>query len=271
MMFLLPESLKNARILVTNDDGIHAEGINVLANVMAEFSDDVWIVAPELEQSGAGHSLTLHQPLRARQLSERRFTVSGTPTDCVLLGSKQLIGQEKPLSLLVSGINHGDNMAEHVTYSGTIAAAMEGALLNIPSIAFSRAISNDMNPLSWETSAYAVRRVIEGLKGLQWAGDTLLSVNIPDCNVSELKDIRLASQGTRSSHEAPEMRRDPRGRTYYWIGSSDYGNCVHDATTDCALLQQNHITLTPLCLNLTNYYSMDKIKQHLSIQNDAAA
>jgi len=213
----------------------------------------------------------LHQPLRARQLEERRFAVSGTPTDCVLLGAKHLIGQDKPISLLVSGINHGDNMAEHVTYSGTIAAAMEGTLLNIPSIAFSRAITNSENPLSWETSAHAVRRVINELKGLQWDSGTLMSVNIPDCSVSELKDIRLASQGTRSSHEAPEMRRDPRDRTYYWIGSSDYHNCVHDATTDCALLQQNHITLTPLSLNLTNYRIMDKIKEHLSIQNDAAA
>ena len=262
-MFSFPKSLKNARILITNDDGIHAEGIAVLESVMAEFSDDVWVVAPEVEQSGAGHSLTLHQPLRARQIARHRFCVSGTPTDCVLLGAKQLLGQDKPISLLVSGINHGDNMAEHVTYSGTIAAAMEGALLNIPSIAFSRAITEYMAPLSWETSKHAVRSVIETLAGLQWDNDTLLSVNIPDCNISDIKAIRLASQGTRSSHEAPEVRCDPRGRTYYWIGSSDYNNCVHDATTDCALLQQNHITLTPLSLNLTNYSIMDKIKQHL--------
>ena len=238
---------------------------------MSEFSNDIWVVAPEVEQSGAGHSLTLHQPLRARQVEEKRFAVSGTPTDCVLLAVKHLVTQDRPISLLVSGINHGDNMAEHVTYSGTIAAAMEGTLLNIPSLAFSRAITDEARRSSWETAAQAVRIVMQHLKGWRWDKNTLISINIPDCSPNELKRIRPARQGIRSGHETPEVRSDPRGRTYYWIGSSDYSNCVHEATTDCALLQQNHIALTPLSLNLTNHAMLASIEQHLAQPDDAAA
>jgi 5'-nucleotidase len=161
-MHILPESLRHARILISNDDGIHAEGLRVLTEVMQSMSDDVWVVVPEVEQSGAGHSLTLHQPLRVRELGQQRFAVSGTPTDCVLLAAKVLIPKDKPISLMVSGINHGDNMAEHVTYSGTIAAAMEGTLLGIPSIAFSRAIHHE-NHVEWETAIVAVKKTLHAL------------------------------------------------------------------------------------------------------------
>ncbi len=270
-MFAFPDVSKNPRILVTNDDCIHADGINVLQEIMSEFSDDVWVVAPEMEQSGAGHSLTLHQPLRVRSLDERRFAVSGTPTDCVLLAVKHLMTPDKPVSLIVSGINHGDNMAEHVTYSGTIAAAMEGTLLGVPSLAFSRAIKKGSEPLSWETARVSVRNVIQSLQGMRWEKNTLLSVNIPDCAPHELRSIRAAVQGIRSGQEALDIRRDPRGRTYYWLGSSEYPSCVHEATTDCALLQQNHITMTPLSLNLTNHAMLGMIEQHIAQTHDAAA
>jgi 5'-nucleotidase len=270
MMHGLPESLRHARILISNDDGIHAEGLRVLTEVMRSLCDDVWVVAPEVEQSGAGHSLTLHQPLRARAVGEQRFTVSGTPTDCVLLAVKALLPNEKPIDLVVSGINHGDNMAEHVTYSGTIAATMEGALLGIPSIAFSR-FMDDEALRGWETAELAVRKTLQALHGYRWPKRTLLSVNIPDCDVAALGEVRAAEQGIRRGCDAVEVRADPRGRIYYWIGSTDYSDCIHEATTDCAMVQQNHIAVTPISLNLTDYGTMEVMKQHFSCSHDAAA
>jgi 5'-nucleotidase len=266
----IPHSLRDARIVISNDDGIHAEGLRVLAEVMHSLCDDVWVVAPETEQSGAGHSLTLHQPLRVRQLEERRFAVSGTPTDCVLLAAQAILPKDKPISLLVSGINHGDNMAEHVTYSGTIAAAMEGTLLGIPSIAFSRAMLRDDVLIGWDTAAKAVRKVMRALQGYHWNEGTLLSVNIPDCAPHELRDIRPAVQGRRRGNDCLEERIDPRGRTYYWIGCTDYSGCTHEDTTDCALLLQNHITVTPISLNLTNHAMIETMQQQLARPRDAA-
>jgi 5'-nucleotidase len=260
--FSIPKDLNHARILVTNDDGIHAAGINVLAEMMREFSEDVWVVAPETEQSGAGHSLTLHQPLRVRKLAERSFAVSGTPTDCVLLAVKEIIPQDKPVSLIVSGVNHGDNMAEHVTYSGTIAATMEGTLLGYPSIAFSRAVLED-KPLQWETARLAIRQVMQACTGFAWESRTLLSVNIPDCVPAELRPLQLAEQGVRSSIEGLDARIDPRGRSYYWIGGTDYSQCVYDDHTDCATVLANHIAITPISLNLTNYAVMQSMQAFL--------
>jgi 5'-nucleotidase len=258
----IPSALRDARILVSNDDGIHADGLHVLVEAMRRFSDDVWVVAPEVEQSGAGHSLTLHQPLRVRQLEEQRFAVSGTPTDCVLLAVKEILPRDKPVSLLVSGINHGDNMAEHVTYSGTIAATMEGTLLGIPSIAFSRAILHDA-PLQWDTAAKGVHDTISAFTGYAWPAGTLLSVNIPDCAPAELRGLRSAVQGKRRTSDKVDARIDPRGRAYYWIGGTDYSGCTHEEGTDCALLLQHHITVTPISLNLTNHAMLDALSSQL--------
>ncbi len=268
--FSIPTDLKDARILVTNDDGIHAAGIHILAQAMRCFSDDVWVVAPETEQSGAGHSLTLHQPLRSREVAHQQFAVSGTPTDCVLLGIRDILPQDKPPALVVSGVNHGDNMAEHVTYSGTIAAAMEGTLMDIPSLAFSRAICTDQ-PLQWETATQAIKQVITHLVGYSWMKDVLLSVNIPDCTPEELESIKPAIQGRRYGNDSVDARIDPRGRHYYWIGSRDYDPLVHKSDTDCALLQQNHITVTPVSLNLTHHATLNEMHTHLIRSNDAAA
>jgi 5'-nucleotidase len=268
--FIFPHSFHDARILISNDDGIHAEGLRVLTEVMQSLSNDVWVVAPETEQSGAGHSLTLHQPLRVRQLDEQRFAVSGTPTDCVLLAVQAILPKDKPISLLVSGINHGDNMAEHVTYSGTIAAAMEGTLLRIPSIAFSQAMRRDV-PMAWETAAFAVGDVMNSLQGYTWDEGTLLSVNIPECAPSDLRGIRAAHQGQRRSNESLEERCDPRGRSYYWIGCTDYSACEHEASTDCAVVLNNHIAITPISLNLTHQTTIESMQQHFSRTHNAAA
>jgi 5'-nucleotidase len=266
----IPADLASARILVTNDDGVHAEGLHALADVMRSVSDDVWIVAPETEQSGAGHSLTLHQPLRARELEPNRYAVSGTPTDCVLLGVQEILPDDKPVSLVVSGINHGDNVAENVTYSGTIAATMEATLLGIPAIAFSRAIT-DEGVLTWQTAQEAVRHTLRAFAGCPLNADTLLSVNIPDCPVTSLRGIRLAHQGQRAVHDAVDVRTDPRGRAYYWIGGTNLRDVPDDADSDCSLLQQNHITATPIALDMTNHGMLEAMRGHINAATHVSA
>lgn len=259
----IPSNLSSARILISNDDGIYAQGLHLLAEVMRSWSDDVWVVAPETEQSGAGHSLTLHRPLRARAIDERTFAVSGTPTDCVLVGVQELLDKQRPVDIVVSGINHGDNMAQHVTYSGTIAAAMEGTLLGIPSIAFSQSILHNM-PLDWDNTRAAVHEVMRSLQGFSWEPFTLLSVNIPDCAAHERQPLCVAEQGIRMGNdEGIDARIDPRGRSYYWIGGADYRECVHEPHTDCARLQAHHTVVTPIALNLTNHRVMSQLATHL--------
>jgi 5'-nucleotidase len=264
--FQIPKNLKNARILISNDDGFFAEGIKVLTKVAKQFCDDVWVVAPAAEQSGVSHSLTLHQPIRVNQLEEKSFSVTGTPTDCVLIAKNKILPSDKPIDLLLSGINHGDNMAEHVTYSGTIAATMEGALLGIPSIAFSRFIKDHNQPINWQSCEIAVRQVISQMLGFTWHQRSLISVNIPDCAPSELNGIKVVRQGNRNVGDSVEGRKDPRGRNYYWIGGTDYSGIVHAPETDCAVLAENYIAITPISLDLTNYNMLAQIDQHFEYE-----
>lgn len=253
-MFEIPQDLSAARILVTNDDGIHASGLEALREAMQALASDVWVVAPHLEQSGAGHSLTLHQPLRVHQHAPKRFSVTGTPTDCVLLAVRCLLPRDGTPTLLVSGINHGDNMAEHITYSGTIAAAMEGILLGLPSIAFSQSITGDEPPAHWRTGITAVHQVMDALRGYRWPSRALLSVNIPDCTPEALRGIRITRQGQRAVEGSLtiDARRDPRGRAYYWMNGVAYPDCSHDALSDCKAVEENYISLTPVSLDLTH-------------------
>src|SRR3990167_1674305 len=191
-----PVDLTNARILVTNDDGINAPGLDAMIDIASQLSRDVWIVAPEYNQSGAGHSLSLTHPVRARQLAETRFALEGTPTDCVLFAVKHLLKDRKP-DIVLSGVNRGSNMADDVTYSGTIAGAMEGCLLGIPSIAFSQAYTHP-HPLKWETAtqfgADVARRVLAG--GIP--RNVLVNVNFPDVVVSAVEGTRVTRQGVRA-------------------------------------------------------------------------
>jgi 5'-nucleotidase len=261
--FQIPKNLKNARILISNDDGIFAEGLQILTKVARQFSDDVWVVAPATEQSGVSHSLTLHQPIRVKQHEDKVFSVTGTPTDCVLLARSEILPNDKPVDLLLSGINHGDNMAEHVTYSGTIAATMEGALLGIPSIAFSRFITGVNQMLDWHTSEVAVAQILTKLSGMVWHQRSLISVNIPDCAPDELNGIRVVRQGNRNVADSVEGRIDPRGRNYYWIGGTDYYGVTHAPETDCAAVAENYIAITPISLDLTNYNMLAQIGQYI--------
>ena len=249
--------LSRARILVSHDDGLDAPGIAALERVARGLSDDVWVVAPETEQSGAGHSLSMHGPIRYHRRGPRHIAVRGTPTDCVLLAVKRFI-PDRPPDLVLSGFNHGANMGEDVTYSGTVAVAMEGTLLGIRSMALSQHGGNG-EPWPWDTAEALAGDVIRRACAARWNRDVLINVNVPSCPPDRVKGVRLARQGRRigSSRFAENLveRVDPRGRPYVWIGVEQ----VHgfDGTdTDLHAVAEGYIAVTPLCIDLTDQGTM---------------
>ena len=247
------------RILLTNDDGIEAPGLDVLHEIASVLSDDVWVVAPETDQSGAAHSLSLHEPLRLRQLSERRFAVKGTPTDCVIMGVRHIISEKRP-DLVLSGVNLGHNIADDVTYSGTIAGAIEGTLLGIPSIAMSLSCSYDNRPRArWETPIKLGPDLIRKLLKEGWPATIMLNVNFPDCMPEDVLGTLITNQGKRDQDYLRIVdRMDARGRPYFWLG---FNNQISEPAegTDLWALRANKISVTPLCLNLTHAETCRKL------------
>jgi 5'-nucleotidase len=253
--------LSRARILVSNDDGINAPGLKVLERVARSLSSDVWVVAPELEQSGAGHSLTLRRPLQVRRLSKRRFAVDGTPTDCVLLAAAHIVRGRRP-DLVLSGVNRGNNLGEDVTYSGTVAAAMEATLLGIPAIALSQG-RNGQNPVRWATAESHAPEIIRRLTAIDWTDGVLMNVNFPNLAAEAVSGMRLVGQGRRISGIEVVEAKDPGGRPYLWIG--DYGSdSSENPNTDLGAVEDGAISVTPLHLDLTHQAMLRKLKQALS-------
>ena len=240
---------REPRILVTNDDGYGAPGIRVLERIAKALSKDVWVVAPEVEQSATSHSLTLRRPLRVRKHKPRHFTVDGTPTDCVLVAAQSILKDRKP-DVVLSGINMGSNLGEDVTYSGTVAAAMEAALLGIRSIAFSQVRDAD-GKLDFEAAEAHGPKLVERLLAAKWHREVLMNVNFPAFKAKAVRGIRVCRQGRRDSGTTVAEGRDPSGRPYVWIGQflSD-GTAAHD--TDLAAVIDGMISLTPLHLDLTH-------------------
>jgi 5'-nucleotidase len=245
------------RILLTNDDGVNAPGLAVLEAIARTFSDDVWIVAPTEEQSGAGHSLTLSTPVRLRKLGERRFCVTGTPTDAVMMGLAEIMKDTKP-DLLLSGVNRGANLGEDVTYSGTVSAAMEGALAGIPSIALSQCYARqgmgDSVPFG-AAEAWA-ERVLKPLVETPMAPRTLINVNFPALPAEEVRGVRVVRQGLRDYGRLKiDRRTDPRGFPYYWFG---LGPMIETPghMTDLEAIADGYVSVTPLHLDLTHEPSL---------------
>ncbi len=250
------------RILITNDDGIHAYGLDVLEAMARTVSDDVWVVAPEFEQSGAGHGLTLSEPLRIRQVEEKRYAVQGTPTDCVMLAVHNIIRDRRP-TLVLSGVNRGANLAEDVTYSGTIAGAMEGVLCGIPSIAFSQTIRKGDEQENWKVAEKFGPMVLARLLETGWDRGVLINVNFPPCAVGEVKGIEVTRQGFRDESDViVDERVDARGVPYYWFGlRRAYGDPEED--TDLWAVRDNLIAVTPLHLDLTHYDMRERLEAPL--------
>ncbi|MHA1564188.1 MAG: 5'/3'-nucleotidase SurE [Alphaproteobacteria bacterium] len=254
-----PKKIKFRRILLSNDDGIAAPGLKVLLRIANKLSDDVWICAPETEQSGAAHSLTLHDPLRIRRLSKVRYAVNGTPTDCVLLGLQEIL-KDNPPDLLLSGVNRGANIGEDVTYSGTVAAAMEATILGVPAIALSLNIQNGQSKIHWPTAEKHAPPLIRKLCAAGWPEGTLINVNFPDCAPADVGPIKITRQGQRKILGNLDKRIDPRGRPYYWIGSLR-SEAVAQPGTDLAAIEADQISITPIHLDLTNQPTLRPLKQ----------
>ncbi len=240
------------RILVTNDDGINANGLRVLERVARSLSDDVWVVAPETNQSGAAHSLTLTRPLRVRRHGERRFSVDGTPTDCVLIALQSLI-EGPPVDLVLSGVNHGGNLGEDVTYSGTVAAAMEATLFKVRAIAFSQ-VCKDRQRIPFATAEAFAPRVIERLLPLPWAEDVLVNVNFPDLPEEDVQGLLVTTQGKRKIGDTLVERVDPRGEPYLWIGALRE-EAEAKPGTDLAAVAAGYVSVTPVHLDMTHHPS----------------
>ena len=254
--------LGSLRILLTNDDGIRAPGLKALEKVARQLSRDLWIVAPEIEQSGASHSLTLTEPLRIREISKRRFAVRGTPTDCVMLAMNHIIGEPRP-SLVLSGINRGANLGEDVTYSGTVAAAMEGALLGVPSMALSQVLRPG-RPVKWATAEHHAPGLIRRLLEVGWPRDVLININFPDLAHGRVGAVRAAVQGRRDISELfIDARMDARGVPYYWLGFRRQTG-TPDAESDLAVVAAGGISVTPLHLDLTQYKTHRALRDALT-------
>ena len=236
------------RILLTNDDGIHAEGLAVLERVARTISDDIWVVAPETDQSGLAHSLTLSEPLRLREVSDRHFALRGTPTDCVIL----------------SGVNSGVNVADGVTYSGTVAGAIEGTLLGIRSIALSQAYGwADGRVVPWETTEALAPELLKKLIDIDLPAGTFLNVNFPSCDPKAVTDTVVATQGKLVHSINIERREDGRGFPYYWLRFAQKAQ-EFEAGTDLAAISNKSISVTPLKLDMTDHDLLQQVAEALA-------
>lgn len=245
------------RILLSNDDGILGPGLAILEKIARTLTDDVWVVAPELDQSGASHSLTLRDPLRIREISPKKFAVNGTPTDCIMIGVNHIMKNLKP-DVVLSGVNYGANLAEDITYSGTVAAAMEATLFGIPAIALSQVV-NYGHPAHWATAEHHAPIILKQLLGQSFGENILININFPNAPLTDIKGIRLTTQGQRHIEDELEERTDPRGKKYYWIGAINY-NGIGDRGTDLEAIAQTYISVTPLTLNLTHHQTLEKLE-----------
>ena len=241
------------RILLTNDDGIDAPGLAVLRDIAAELSDDVWVSAPETNKSGAGHSLSLSEPLRMRQTGEKSFAVRGTPTDSVIMGVRHILKDVGLPDLILSGVNRGGNLAEDVTYSGTIAGAFEGTVIGIRSIALSQAFGpTSRDELHWDTARAHGAKTIQTLLALQWPPSVLMNVNFPDVAADAIAGIVATRQGKRDLNLlSVDARADTWGTPYYWL-SFERRRSVTTEGTDLWAIYNNYISVTALSMNLTD-------------------
>jgi len=248
-------------ILITNDDGVYSPGIQMLAKRLREL-DAVVIVAPDRERSAAGHSMTLHRPLLIEELKESMYSVNGTPTDCVNIAVKGLL-KETP-RLVVSGINKGPNLGDDVTYSGTVAGAIEGILLGIPSFAISLNAREDFR---FANAAEVAVRAAEHILRQGLPAGTLLNINVPNVPVEEMQGTLISRLGKRIYHQMTVERVDPRGKKYYWIGGGE-PDWEHEKGTDFDAVDRKFVSITPLHLDMTDYSSFDRLRTMETLSYD---
>ncbi len=259
------------RILITNDDGIHSEGLDVCTEIGKVLSDDIWVIAPEFDQSGVSHSLSLNDPLRLREIGERRFAVKGTPTDCIIMGARHVI-RDRPPDLVLSGVNRGRNAGEDVIYSGTVAGAVEGTILGIPSFALSQAYrSRSDQPPHWATAVRYGPQIIREVLEAGIPRDVLVNINFPDCAPDDVAGIAVTTQGrNRQDRLHIDARHDGRGNAYYWIAYMRMRGMPPADGSDISALANNRIAVTPLRLDMTDEPFMTRLAELFDQQFKAA-
>jgi 5'-nucleotidase len=252
------------RMLLTNDDGIDSPGLHALREIAGQLSDDVWVVAPETNQSGASHSLSLHEPLRMRKIDDRAFAVRGTPTDSVIMGVRHVLKDKTP-DLVLSGINRGANMAEDVTYSGTIAGAFEGNILGIRSIALSQAFGFESGKaIRWQTALAHAPGLLRKLLALEWGPSSVMNINFPDREPEDVAGTMVTVQGRRDPGLLNiDERHDTWGNPYYWLAFERRRSNAKEGT-DLAAVYAGYISVTPLFLDLTHQAMRETLKQALA-------
>lgn len=262
-MLKAPLNIRKARVLITNDDGITAPGIKLLERLMRPLAAEVWVVAPETEQSATGHSLTLRRPLRIHKLGLRRFAVDGTPTDCVLMAVNKVMKDTLP-DIVLSGVNAGGNLGEDTTYSGTVSAAMEATLLGYPAIALSQFVQGDTGPgwgkLHWDAAEEFAVPVIEKLISTTWPRDVFINVNFPATGIEDVTGIEVTREGRRKIGDQIVESKDPRGDSYYWIGAQQRAT-EFPAGTDLEAIHRGAISVTPMSMDLTHRPTMKALKK----------
>jgi 5'-nucleotidase len=250
------------RVLLTNDDGIHAPGLVALEKIAHAISDDVWVCAPEYEQSGASRALTLADPIRVRRVGHRKFSTTGTPTDCVMLGIHELVDGKRP-DLVLSGVNRGANLAEDVTMSGTVAGAIEAMALGVPGVALSQMGGYSHEDDFFEPSEVFAPGIIRRLVEVGWPGDVVININFPNLPIDEIDQVEVTRQGFRDAHiRHAEKRTDLRGREYYWMGFRHERSKPAEGT-DLRALYEGRISVTPLHIDLTHQPAVHDLKKVL--------
>lgn len=248
------------RILITNDDGIHSPGLAVAEKIARELTGDVFVIAPEFEQSGVAHSLSINDPLRLREISPRHFAVKGTPTDCVIMGVRKIM-LDHPPDLVISGVNSGQNLAEDVIYSGTVAGAMEAVILGIPAIALSQVYDffAGRRTIHWECAAAHGVPIVRRLLDAGIPRNVLMNVNFPNCLPDGVTGVSVTMQGRRSNDLMKiDDRKDGRGNPYHWI-SFQRGSFTPGPGTDLRAVEENRISVTPLQLDLTDHPTVTRL------------
>lgn len=251
------------KILVTNDDGIDAKGIKILEQIALQMTDDVWVVAPHIERSACGHAITINDSLRLTPLKGNRYMLNGTPSDCIIVALKDLLKDNLP-DLILSGINKGSNIAEDITYSGTVGAAIEGTCHKIPSIALSQ-VYRKKQKINWNIPLECGKKIITQIweEREQWAEHSLINVNFPAVqSQEEIKGIKVVPHGISRLRNTVIKKLDPYDRSYYWVVSDRIRDSKHD-NKDCdfEVIQDNHISITPIDLDLNNTPALKNLQE----------
>jgi 5'/3'-nucleotidase len=251
------------RILITNDDGIHAPGLEVLERIARALSDDVWVVAPETDQSGLSHSLSLNDPLRLRDVSKQKYALRGTPSDCVIMAIRRLLGGRP--DLVLSGVNSGQNAADDVTYSGTVAGAFEGTLLGIPSVALSQAYTFEkgVRHIPWETAETYAPDILRKLLAFGFPPAIVYNINFPNRMPDAVQGVLITTQGRLTHGLHIDARVDGRGNPYFWLAYQREKPDISPGT-DLEALDRGAVSVTPLRLDMTAYDLGDPLRHHFA-------